>query len=534
MTQSATDSNAGIANCYIAPSSVCVNAAGKRVGNGLFSKHDSKAGESVIRIKRPLMASLETERLSDTCANCFVWTEGSSFGSRLYVKEGTKVQTCAGCKRFRYCSRACQKEAWVRGHKHECKNLKHISDRELPKAVLGCMELLVRKKYGLIPDEEWGALCRLDTHMEDFKRNGRYGGIELMALGTREFSFTQDTFDKDFVAAMYARILANSLTLMTPSFDPLGIMIDPTLCHINHSCEPNAYIMMDGSEVHLRILKDVKKDEELYISYVDPTNPFARRRSELQERWFFDCRCSKCKRGPTQQEDAFLVKPEDAPQKCKDYADSLLKRENSPADDPANYVGDSLDERRMAALQGELFNAFAEQQKVGSIEHAITIGKNTIEFCRSSGVWPEHRQPLPALRDDLIVNLLAAQQYEAAWAQCAKRYRHVTPKLFPEAHHPIRVIQGWQMAMLAQYLASTGKEVAPGVDMAVMAALLIGNTHAAAKLSHGSDSAFCKSIEEKFHEVRDEVASRFGSGDRLNAALKKQEKLLMNMGDVDI
>ncbi|CAI6331507.1 unnamed protein product [Periconia digitata] len=520
MALSSSNTQDGISNCYIARSSVCVKGSssttgGQRVGNGLFSSHDVKPGEAVLRIKRPLMASLESERLKDTCANCFVWTEGSSWGSRLYVKDGVTVQTCAGCKRFRYCSKACQKEAWVRGHKHECKNLKHISDKELPKAVLGCMELLVRRKHKLIPDQEWERLCQLETHMEDFKRNGRDGGIELMAMGTSQFSFTQDTFDKDFVAAMYARILSNSLTLMTPSFDPLGIMVDATLCYINHSCDPNAYIVMDGSQVQLRTLRAVKKDEELFISYVDPSNPSARRRSELKQRWFFTCACAKCESGPTQQEDAFLVDdPASAPQPCKDYADSLLERgknSSSPSsssssvdeddDDEANFLGPTLDARRLAALQREFFTAYTNQQSTPSAPHALAIAQNALATARSSSIWPEHRQPLPALRDDLIVNLLATHQYAQAFVQCAIRYRYITPVLFPEPHHPLRVVQMWQMGMLALYLASSGDVVRPGVDMARVAAWLVRGTFEAAGRSHGVDSAFAVSVGRKLDEV---------------------------------
>jgi hypothetical protein len=80
---------------------------GQTAGKGFFSNKDFKAGEAIITIPRPLMASLESERLKDTCANCYIWTEGSSIGSRLYVKQGITVQMCAGCKRFRYCSKVC-------------------------------------------------------------------------------------------------------------------------------------------------------------------------------------------------------------------------------------------------------------------------------------------------------------------------------------------------------------------------------------------------------------------------------------------
>ena len=81
-----------------------------------------------------------------------------------------------------------------------------MSDREIPKAVLATMELLIRRKHGLIPDEDWELLNRLQMHLDDFKANGSLEMIELMAMGASQFSWTQNTFTKDFVAAMYGRV----------------------------------------------------------------------------------------------------------------------------------------------------------------------------------------------------------------------------------------------------------------------------------------------------------------------------------------
>lgn len=81
-----------------------------------------------------------------------------------------------------------------------------MADRVLPKAVLACIEILSRRKHDLISDEEWERLCRLPSHVDDFKRNGSYSNIELMAMGVSQFSLTQGLFDRDFVAAMYARV----------------------------------------------------------------------------------------------------------------------------------------------------------------------------------------------------------------------------------------------------------------------------------------------------------------------------------------
>jgi hypothetical protein len=68
------------------------------------------------------------------------------------------------------------------------------------------MELLIRKKHGLISDQHWEELCRLDSHLGDFKETGQLEGIELMAMGASQFSRTQDTFDREFVAHMYGRV----------------------------------------------------------------------------------------------------------------------------------------------------------------------------------------------------------------------------------------------------------------------------------------------------------------------------------------
>jgi hypothetical protein len=106
MTDQAVTTVASPAPYYITKSNVCVNSKGESVGNGLFAGRRFGAGEEIASFNRPLVGSLESERLLDTCANCYVWAEGSSTGTRLYVPEGTEVQKCAACQRFRYCSKA--------------------------------------------------------------------------------------------------------------------------------------------------------------------------------------------------------------------------------------------------------------------------------------------------------------------------------------------------------------------------------------------------------------------------------------------
>ncbi|CBX95721.1 hypothetical protein LEMA_P028730.1 [Plenodomus lingam JN3] len=465
---------------YIAKSDVCVNSRGESTGYGLFAGRKFGPGEQLAVFKRPLVASLDPVRLFDTCANCFVWTEGASAGTRL--------------------SQNCQKEAWSRGHKHECKVFKALGDKELPKAVLACMEVLSRRKHGLISDDEWEQLCRLQSHIDDFKKNGSYPNIELMAMGASQFSLTQGMFDKDFVAAMYARTLTNSLTLITPTLDPLGIVLDSTLGHINHSCDPNAYIMMDGAETSIRTLRPIKKGEE---------------------------------KGATLDEDNWAIEPENLPNEMDHAADAIITRE-ALAQDPSNYVGDSKEEIKIAALQGKAFAEYERAQQLQSPEAAVQAIQDVMQFCQQSKLWPLHRQPYAALRDDLIVNLLSMGKFTEAWAQCAKRYRYILPKLYPIPFHPVRVVQTWQMAMLAAYLASLKEGVgAPEANMGLIAMMLVKQVLDAARFSHGAESAFTRSVRLKAEEMIEALKGNIGNPNKavMDRELKVQRDILIEMGD---
>lgn len=90
-----------------------------------------------------------------------------------------------------------------------------MAGRGLPKAFLASMEILTRRKHGLIPDKDWELLCQLPSHIDDFKRNGTYQNIEMMAMGAAQFSLPQNVFDKDFVAAMYGRVSGTQIFVRT-------------------------------------------------------------------------------------------------------------------------------------------------------------------------------------------------------------------------------------------------------------------------------------------------------------------------------
>lgn len=312
------------------------------------------------------------------------------------------------------------------------------------------------------------------------------------------------------------------------------MVFDPFLGHVNHSCEPNAFIVMDGPSCSLRTLRPIGEAEEIYISYVDTTNPYHRRQSELARRWFFKCDCTKCQKGATLKEDNLARQPATLDAKIKDVADAIIKQEEF-AQDPANYVGESQDQQRAAAIQGKAFAECEEAQGLQDPKAAMQKLDGAMQLCHQSGLWPVHRQPFAALRDELIVNMLSVAEYSSAWAQCTKRYNYILPKLYPVPFHPIRVVHTWQMAVLAVYFAGTPDGIgAPGVNMGLIAMMLVKQVLDAAILSHGPDSAFTQSVRSKAEEMTIELQRSLGENpdkNTMNQELEVQRNMLMQMGD---
>jgi hypothetical protein len=327
------------------------------------------------------------------------------------------------------------------------------------------------------------------------------------------------------------------MTLITPTLDPLGLILDPVLGNLNHSCDPNAFVMMDGSATSLRTLKPIKKDEEIFISYIDTTNPFPRRQSELEVRWFFKCTCTKCQKGATLDADKWARTPSKLSQNFKNIATAITNHA-SYVQDPANYVGNSPDELLAAALQSQAFAEYDEAQAMQDPQQVISKIQDAMRFCHESGLYPVHRQPYAALRDDLVVNLLGVGRYQDAWAQCAKRYKHIAPVLHPVPFHPVRVVQTWQMAVLAVYLAGDQEGIgAPGVNMGLIAMMLVKQVLDASRLSHGSESSFAKSVRGKAEEMMEELKRSLGGSadsEAMNRELEGQRDMLMQMGDMVI
>ena len=105
----------------------------------------------------------------------------------------------------------------------------------------------------------------------------------------------------------------NAIELPTPISGSIGIMLNPLIAKINHSCEPNLTFhrpqhttvsgWMNSEElsenqkrtfVEVIPLRDIEKGEELFNCYVVPTTSVATRKAKLLEDYQFECQCRLC------------------------------------------------------------------------------------------------------------------------------------------------------------------------------------------------------------------------------------------------
>ncbi|XP_076048727.1 SET domain-containing protein SmydA-8-like isoform X2 [Oratosquilla oratoria] len=69
----------------------------------------------------------------------------------------------------------------------------------------------------------------------------------------------------------------------------------PLLGRFNHSCLPNVTLRSDNNGVmYVRTSTDLKKGDQMYITYAGTATPLWQRQEYLKEVHYFHCRCSRC------------------------------------------------------------------------------------------------------------------------------------------------------------------------------------------------------------------------------------------------
>jgi SET domain len=294
--------------------------------------------------------------------------------------------------------------------------------------------------------------------------------------------------------------MINSITLVSPSFDQIGMTFDPTVAMLNHSCNPNAAIVFDENMLSVRSIRDITEGEQVTISYIDNTFKRARRRRELREKYYFECHCKGCEpaNGNFTGRDSWLCDK----QNCQ----TLIPEPTSKGEFkcPKCHSAPLVTLDQLRSLENKALTVLesppASDLKVSEALNDILLP--TLQTLTSCPSWPPIRQPAPALRRQIYHLALDSQNYEAAFHHSNLLSSFPLSDIHPEPFHPLRTVQLFTTASLISLLAAEQNNV----EYLKRSWELLRVTWDLCRGTHGEDSQFAKRVATKRTEVEADLA----------------------------
>ncbi|KAH0008755.1 SET domain-containing protein, partial [Aureobasidium melanogenum] len=389
----------------------------------------------------------------------------------------------------------------------------------LPYSVRAALQLAFLMNSDAVSEEEKAGIHRLEAHdPSTLKKPQDLMQYEMTVASASDLLARVDPNHPELsrIPKYVGQIFRNSLTLITPTLDPIGVATDPLACSANHSCEPNTSVLFDTPRLMMRSLAPINKGEEVFISYVDNTDPFHRRQALLKLRYRFECKCSKCQLGINGRENAWAKLLKDLAPKWSSLAKSMDSHEHYSAE-PANYLGESRAEMDMAIIQGSVYHDYEPIRQQKDNKLAIEALENVMRICKQSEMWPITRQPYANIRVDIAARMLDENRVALALFQMAKTYFLIDPILYPQDFHPVRVVHTWNLAKtLVQAYSSPNdpsQTVDPGVeqllqrgfDFVVPVWKLLKKLSVDVVKSHGAESRLTFMVHTLTEQVKDGI-----------------------------
>ncbi|ELT91670.1 hypothetical protein CAPTEDRAFT_90747 [Capitella teleta] len=276
----------------------------------------------------------------------YVWVlDPSQYGYRCYhcFKVLTYPVGCTQCMRVRYCSETCRTSAWESYHKTECPYLPamlmsrtgNLTSLVLRTILVTGMSKIIRYKnnpksdqhdaqFSLFTDSKgvymggFVGLYGLLTHTEHRSPSEllQYCFLTLFILAILEksgFIEKHSSEIKGDISVVLGGIILRFLQItacngieitemsigddLTKSHpESIGLAFFPTVCLVNHSCDPVMELVFYENTCIARALRNIEEGQELtidygYLYYVSKKQP---RQLSLKAQYFFDCSCNAC------------------------------------------------------------------------------------------------------------------------------------------------------------------------------------------------------------------------------------------------
>lgn len=255
------------------------------------------------------------------------------------LKDFGKMLRCSACKGAFYCGKSCQQNHWNKIHKAECKFFKRAKDKSggVPAQFTLLVRLVMRANLLHSVKFENDEILEIDIlnslksesplfTEEQFELADQHA-IEILAIDN------EDLEEKDFelsrrdqIRKIFLAILLNSFSIpsTTNYLVNIGIGIFAKLSWINHSCRPNCFTSIEGSEMSVVTAHSLSEDEEITIPYISILANENHRKEILKEQFYFECWCDRCQRKQSFHEEEYS-----SPIKAQSSAEFLQLSTNS-------------------------------------------------------------------------------------------------------------------------------------------------------------------------------------------------------------
>ena len=298
----------------------------------------------------------------------------------LRAPEGEEEEwpRCSGCKRVRYCSKACQSAAWREYHARECRaagwDAAHLDSGELSSASIDevrlCSRMLWQRDIEKRSADTAGDGKSQVPRFEDFEalvsHTDRIRKTDkLRAEGTRRVarfvldryhagiapqttssngknkkpakgkgkgkSVADDVKSLDEVESMLYRMQCNDFGVWDGLIVCVGAGVFPAGAMVNHSCDANCvvtYAFAEGQRPvqQFRCSRAVAPHEELTHCYLDLASTAASRRKDLSLQYMFTCDCPRCVPEPVEHDASLCATLPGANSRLLAAADDLYAR----------------------------------------------------------------------------------------------------------------------------------------------------------------------------------------------------------------
>lgn len=91
-------------------------------------------------------------------------------------------------------------------------------------------------------------------------------------------------------------MIVNAFNILDQEMNSIATGIYLGVSVTDHSCKPNAVATFDGTTLYIRTIQDLPSVDwsKIFISYIDLMDTTETRRHELQQNYYFLCKCEKC------------------------------------------------------------------------------------------------------------------------------------------------------------------------------------------------------------------------------------------------